>query len=75
MTTAEHSHRWGAWKYGGYSTDMRTCECGGCTGADYRPHRHEWKETEDPFAPVGNAIKMLVCGGPSGCGETKGAGA
>lgn len=72
MSEEEHAHQWGAWKYGAYETDMRTCSCGGCTGAEYRQHAHNWKTTEDPFAPVGNGITLRVCGGPAGCGETRG---
>jgi hypothetical protein len=71
MTGSGHEHSWGDWKYAGYLTDMRTCTCGSCTGADYRPHRHRYTWTDDVFAPMGSSLTIEVCGGPSGCGDTK----
>lgn len=72
MIIVAGNHRWGEWHYGGYETDMRTCACGECPGADYRQHDHTWKTREDPYAPVGLGITLRVCGGPTGCGETRG---
>jgi hypothetical protein len=69
-----HEHRWSDWsdwKYGGYQTDMRTRDCGDHADPEYRPHRHDWKQRPDPFAPVGSGLTLQVCSGPCGCGDTK----
>jgi hypothetical protein len=71
VSNEEHEHRWGAWSYGGYETEMRTCTCGGCPGADYRQHKHNYKKTSDMFAPMGSSLMIEVCSGPTGCGDTK----
>lgn len=71
MSEAEHNHKWGGWNYGGYSTDMRTCTCGNCTGADYRQHSHTYVKSPDVFAPVGTGMTIEVCSGATGCGDTK----
>lgn len=71
MKEEEHAHKWGAWNYAGYSTEMRTCTCGTCTGAEYRQHHHNWVKQPDVFAPMGSGLTVKVCSGATGCGDTQ----